>query len=219
MASIRNPGKPRSPMSDPNMMPADLLQRSGTSDPLAFIRIGIAAAKEKKYERALVFLAEAYNRLTKTPEANPADAPGASPAARAAVPAIALSYYGLCLALQRRQYQQGAAFCELAISAERSVSEHYQILSRIWRERGNDEKAMDAVKRGLAACPGSRSLQTLQGELKRSHAPDTTLMAHMGSLGSAVGRLIRQFKREPKAGPAPGSGSRKKKSGETRRPR
>lgn len=205
-------------MSDPNMRPAELLARSGTSDPLEFIRIGIAAAKEGKYERALVFLAEAYNRLTKTPEANAADGPDTGAATRGTVPASALSYYGLCLALQRRQYQQGAAFCELAISAERSVGEHYHILARIWNERGNDEKAMDAIKRGLAASPGHKALQTLRDELSRSRPSEAALLTHVGSFSHAFGRLLRQFN-QPKPGPAPGPGSKRKKSGENRRPR
>jgi tetratricopeptide (TPR) repeat protein len=170
------------------MRPAELLARSGTNDPMEFIRIGIAAAKEGKYDRGLVFLAEAYNRLTRKADEKPTDGSGPVPTARA-VPATALSYYGLCLALQRRYYREGAAFCELAISAERLVAEHYLNLARVWNESENKEKAMETVKRGLAVFPDNKPLLRLRNELSKSQRAVSPILTQ---LGAAVGRLFRR---------------------------
>ena len=72
-------------MAAETLQPQQILTESGTDDPLDFVRLGVAAAREEHFERGLIFLAEAYRRLSRNPEAH--------------IPPAALSYYGLCLAL------------------------------------------------------------------------------------------------------------------------
>ena len=79
-------------MSEGPLKPAEVLAESHTDDPLEFVRLGVAAAKSEDYERGLIFLTEAYNRLAERIELKGDKVAGeASAASRNVVPAIALS--------------------------------------------------------------------------------------------------------------------------------
>ncbi len=141
-------------MPESRLDPAVIIAQSGVHDAAELVKLGVTAAQEKQYERGLIFLAEAYNRLTQRTAVKGDQETGPGTAtAREMVPANALSYYGLCLAMHKGHYQEAAKFCELAIGAERYVGEHYLNLARVWFAGKNRKKAVDAIQRGLAASP------------------------------------------------------------------
>src|SRR5262245_6357823 len=84
-----------------------VLKSSGTDDALDFVRLGINAARAEDYERGLIFLAEAYRRLS-----------GKENVKDGKVPPSALSYYGLCLAQKKGGTKEAAEFCQVALQME-----------------------------------------------------------------------------------------------------
>ena len=81
-----------------------ILREAGTSDPLQLIQLGIDAAKGQRFDRGLVYLGEAYLQLSRDRDAK--------------IPPSALSYYGLCLAMQKGRNKEAADYCELALERE-----------------------------------------------------------------------------------------------------
>jgi hypothetical protein len=205
-------------MSEGPLKPAEVLSASGTNDPTDFVRLGVDAAREGEYERGLIFLTEAYNRLTHRVELRGDNALGDGNAtSREMVPAMALSYYGLCLALHKGHYKEAARFCELAISADRVVGEHYLNLARIWNRAGNRKKTVDAIERGLAASPRHPALQRLHEQVGLRSQPVLPFLTRDDPLNKALGKLRHKLKvkKTPRERPR----RKKAASGEVRRPR
>jgi tetratricopeptide (TPR) repeat protein len=164
-------------MADYVLNPELVLQQSGTDDPLDFIRLGIAAAKEDDYQRGLIFLAEAHRRLTKE---NAHDAK---------LPASALSYYGLCLACHKGRVKDAAEFCQLALEMEFYNAEHYINLGRVWIAGKSRRKAVDALERGLAVDPRNITLQRLRISLGVRKAPVLPFLGRDNPLNVTLGRM------------------------------
>ena len=191
-----------------------MLAASGTDDPLEFVDLGIVAAKSGKYERGLIFLTEAYNRLTQRVEQK--EAIGEDTAvSRGAVPADALSYYGLCLALHKGHFKEAARFCELAIAADRVEGGHYLNLSRVWQHGGNRKKAVEALERGLAVSPRSTALQKFRDKIGLRSQPVLPFLTRDDPLNKALGKLRHKLKAKKTAARP----RKKAASTETHRPR
>ncbi len=91
-------------------------------------RLGIEAAQAEDYERGLIYLAEAYRRATTGTDSK--------------LPSLALSYYGLRLAVHRGRIKKGADLCRLAIEKEFYNAEHYaNWLASGWREARAAERS------------------------------------------------------------------------------
>lgn len=174
---------------------ADLLAESGTDDPMDLVRLGIAAAREQNFERGLVFLAEAYRRLSARPDTQ--------------IPASALSYYGLCLALNKGRVREAAEFCQLAIQREFYGSEHYLNLARVWASGRSRRKAIEALDRGLAVDPNNSALRTYRVELGVRRTPVLPFLHRDNPLNVTLGRM-RHTMAKPKATPE-SRGKKKKK--------
>ena len=209
-------------MSEGPLKPAEVLAESRTDDPVEFVRLGVAAAKAEDYERGLIFLTEAYNRFAQRVELKGDAAVGSGTAAsRDVVPAVALSYYGLCLALHKGHYKEAARFCEVAIANERVVGEHYLNLARVWDAGGNRRKTVEAIERGLASSPRYSTLQKFRDQIGMRSQPVLPFLTREDPLNKALGKLRFRLKAKKRPRTPSKEMPRRKKavSGETRRPR
>jgi hypothetical protein len=155
--------------------PRVVLHESGSDDPIEFVRLGVEAARGEDYERGLIFLGEAYHRAAASHEGK--------------FPSLALSYYGLCLALHKGKIRDGAEFCQLAIDKEFYNSEHYLNLARIWLAGRSRRKAVDAIQRGLAIDPLHPVLKRLQDEIGRRRKPVLAFLHRDHPLNVTLGRM------------------------------
>lgn len=155
--------------------PVNILELAGTDDPQDLLRLGIAAAREQNYDRGLTFLSEAYRRFSARSES--------------AVPPAALSYYGLCLALNKGRVKEAAEFCQLAIQKEFYNSEHYLNLARVWAAGRARRKAVEAIDRGLAVDPHNGALQRFRVELGVRKRPVLPFLHRDNPLNVTLGRV------------------------------
>ena len=169
-----------------------VLQDSGTDDPAEWIRLGIQAARQKEYEKGLIFLAEAYRRLSRGSESK--------------IPAAALSYYGLCLAMHKGRVKEAAEFCQLALEKEFYNAEHYLNLGHVWIVGRSRRKAVDALDRGLAVDPNHGEMQRLRTEMGIRKRPVIPFLGRDNPLNVSLGKM-RVAKKS--AGGKPGATAKK----------
>jgi tetratricopeptide (TPR) repeat protein len=96
----------------------------------------IDATQEEDYLRGLNLFLDAYGTDD-------------MPAIQTSKSAQGLSYFGLCVALVRKDYKQGIDLCRRAIDLEFYNADHYANLARIYLVMGNRKKALEAVESGL----------------------------------------------------------------------
>src|SRR3954447_16686037 len=96
----------------------------------------IEATQEEDYLRGLTIFLDTYG----TDEV---------PAIQTSKSAQGLSYFGLCVALVRKEYKHGIELCRRAIDLEFYHADHYANLGRIYLVMGNRKKALETVETGL----------------------------------------------------------------------
>ena len=101
---------------------------------------GIALTKAGDYLHALTQFIEIYGTEDSPPIQNAKDASG-------------LSFFGLCLALVRKQYKPAIDLCKRAIDLEFYNGDHYENLSRVYLAAGNRKKALETAEAGLKMHP------------------------------------------------------------------
>ena len=165
---------------------------TATNDAMDLVRLGVEAAKAERYRDGLDYLAEAYVLLTKRVEVKSTEALSAAPSSatiKDVVPAIALSYYGLCLAMHSKNFTEASTFCELAIRNERFVGEHYLNLARVWWHAHNRRKMAEAIDRGLKVSPGWAPLLRFADEVGFRKDPVFGFLPRESVLNKALGKL------------------------------
>jgi tetratricopeptide (TPR) repeat protein len=76
-----------------------------------------------------------------------------APPIRGAKDAMALSYFGLCVALVRKDYKTAVELCKRAIDLEFYNGDHYANLARIYAAGGKRKQAVDTAEAGLKVNP------------------------------------------------------------------
>lgn len=104
------------------------------------IEDAIEAAREENYLEALTTFLEIFGTDDTPPIRTPKDASG-------------LSYFGLCLALIRKQFKPAIDLCRRAIDLEFYNGDHYANLARVYMAAGNRRKALETVENGLKLVP------------------------------------------------------------------
>jgi len=165
--------------------PATVLAECTSDDPMEIVRLGMAAAREERYERGLIFLAEAYRRLTKD-----------------RIPPVALSYYGLCLGMNKGRTKEAAEFCQLAIEKEFYNSELYLNLGRVWAGSKARKKAIEAFERGLAIDPRNTALHAARTRLGVRKRPVFPFLGRENPINVALGKVRHGLKNESAAAKA-----------------
>jgi tetratricopeptide (TPR) repeat protein len=60
-----------------------------------------------------------------------------------------LSYFGLCIAMMRKEYKRAIDLCRRSIDLEFYNADHYANLARVYFVMGNRKKALETVESGL----------------------------------------------------------------------
>ncbi|MGV8039376.1 MAG: hypothetical protein AB2L07_04645 [Thermoanaerobaculaceae bacterium] len=155
--------------------PVAVLAEAGSEDPAEMSRLGIAAARRQDFERGYILLREAYDRYQRI-----GDAKHMAPV---------LSYYGLCLAMFRSRYREGAQFCQAAIDREFFRAEYYYNLAQVWVVGRSRRRAIEAIQRGLSVEPSHAALRELEEELGRRRQPVFRFLSRDNALNRSLGRL------------------------------
>ena len=109
----------------------------------------IALAKKDEYLQALTAFLQIYGTEDAPPIRSPKDAVG-------------LSYFGLCLALVKKEYKTAVELCKRAIDLEFYNGDHYANLSRVYAAQGNRKKAVETADAGLKLQPENDSLRAVR---------------------------------------------------------
>ncbi len=162
-----------------------ILRQAGTSDPLQLIQLGIEAAKEQRFDRGLVYLGAAYLQISRDKDAK--------------VPPSALSYYGLCLAMEKGRIKEASEYCELALEHEFFNPEHYANMGQVWIKAGYRRKAVDALERGLAVEPTNPRLRKLRESIGVRKPPVIRFLHRDNPVNVSLGKVRRKLKEKPKS--------------------
>ncbi len=100
----------------------------------------IRAAREDDFLRALTIFLDVYGSDD-------------TPRIRAPKDAAGLSFFGLALALMRKEMKPAIDLCRKAIELEFYNGDHYANLSRVYEIAGNRKKAIETVEKGLKLVP------------------------------------------------------------------
>ncbi len=160
-------------------------------DPMVLVKMGIEAAREERWSAGAALLAAAYQRLTKRGDLKSLDAVAVSGTAalKDVVPGSALAYYGLCLAMDRGNYAEGAKFVQIAIHNEPIVGEHYYVLARLWKQARSRRKMVEAIQRGVAASPRYAPLRRMASEVGIRRSAVIPFLPRESTLNKALGKL------------------------------
>lgn len=151
----------------------------------------INATLVEDYLKALTIFVEIYG----TPEAPPI---------QSQKDASGLSFFGLCLALVRRQYKTAVDLCKRAIDLEFYNGDHYANLARVYLAAGQRRKAVETADQGLKLVPGHERLTALRGELGVRSRPAVPILDRSHPINVTIGQARHARKQS-------GGGGAKKK--------
>jgi tetratricopeptide (TPR) repeat protein len=109
----------------------------------------IRAAREDDFLRALTIFLDVYGSDD-------------TPRIRAPKDAAGLSFFGLALALMRKELKPAIDLCRKAIELEFYNGDHYANLSRVYEIAGNRRKAIETVEKGLKLVPEHEYLMAVR---------------------------------------------------------
>ena len=134
----------------------------------------IAAAQADEFLRALNLFLEIYGSESATIR-TPKDASG-------------LSYFGLSLALVRKQMKPAIDLCRRAIELEFYNGDHYANLARVYSTAGNRKKAVEAAEQGLRLHPEHEYLIAVRRELGVRASPPVPFLDRSNPINVTLGQ-------------------------------
>jgi tetratricopeptide (TPR) repeat protein len=142
----------------------------------------IAAAREEDFLRALTLFIDVYG----------ADG---TPPMRTAKDAAGLSYFGLCLALVRKEMKSAIDLCRRAIELEFYNGDHYANLARVYAAGGNRKKAIETAEQGLKLMPEHDYLLAVRKSFGFRSAPYVPFLTRANPINVSLGQA-RHAKKE-----------------------
>jgi tetratricopeptide (TPR) repeat protein len=112
------------------------------------------------------------------------------------VAAAAFSYYGLCVAVVRRQYAQAVEYCNISLKRNFLDPEHRYNLAMVFLERGERRKAVETLNAGLRLQSNHKQINTILDRIGRRKRPVVPFLPRGNSLNIWLGKLLRGRKTE-----------------------
>jgi tetratricopeptide (TPR) repeat protein len=135
----------------------------------------IGLAKSAEYLQALTLFIETYGTDDSPPIRSPKDAAG-------------LSYFGLCLALVKKEYKTAVQLCKRAIDLEFYNGDHYANLSRVYAAAGNRKKAVETADSGLKLQPENELLRAARRQLGVRSRPSVPFLDRSHPINVSLGQ-------------------------------
>jgi tetratricopeptide (TPR) repeat protein len=157
--------------------------------PLTPIEEAIETAREEDYLHALTKFLDLYGTDDAPPIRTPKDASG-------------LSYFGLCLALVRKQYKPAIDLCRRAIDLEFYNGDHYANLARVYVAAGNRKKAVETADNGLKRVPEHDYLLQVRKSLGVRARPAVPFLDRTNPINVSLGQARHAAKENETTTPA-----------------
>ena len=135
----------------------------------------IRAANEGEYLEALTMFLDIYGT---------ADAPPLN-TRRAAT---GLSWFGLCIALVRKDFKLAVDLCRRAIDHEFYNGDHYANLARVYAVAEKRKKAVDTADLGLKLAPDHDYLKHVREELGVRSRPPVPFLTRANPINVSLGQ-------------------------------
>jgi tetratricopeptide (TPR) repeat protein len=143
----------------------------------------IALTRAEEYLAALTIFVDIYGTADVPPIQSQKDASG-------------LSFFGLTLALVRKQYKNAADLCKRAIDLEFYNGDHYANLARVYIAAGQRKKALETAEQGLKVAPENESVLEVRKELGVRARPAVPLLDRSHPINVTIGQ-VRHSKKTP----------------------
>ena len=135
----------------------------------------IQDAREGEYLQALTSFLDIYGTADSPPLNTPKSAGG-------------LSWFGLCLALVRKEFKPAIDLCRRAIDLEFYNGDHYANLSRVYLAAGNRKKAVETAQQGLKVASGDAYLVEVRHTLGVRSRPALPFLDRTNPLNVSLGQ-------------------------------
>jgi hypothetical protein len=143
--------------------------------PTSTIDEAIRAAREEDFLRALTLFLDVFGTEDAPPIRTPKDASG-------------LSWFGLCLALVRKQMKPAIDLCRRAVELEFYNGDHYANLARVYIAAGNRKKAVETCEQGLKLVPEHDYLLAVRKSLGVRSEPALPFLARTNPINVSLGQ-------------------------------
>jgi tetratricopeptide (TPR) repeat protein len=135
----------------------------------------VLATREEDFLRALNLFYDIYGTDDAAPIRAPKDAG-------------ALSYFGLCLALVKKQFKPAIELCRRAADLEFYNGDHYANLARVYLAAGNRKKAVETAEQGLKLIPEHEYLTEVRQSLGFRAKPAVPFLERTNPINVSLGQ-------------------------------
>ena len=134
----------------------------------------VRATQEEDFLRALNLFYDIYGTDDAAPIRAPKDAG-------------ALSYFGLCLALVKKQFKTAIELCRRASEIEFYNGDHHANLARVYMAAGNRKKAVETAEQGLKLIPEHEYLLEVRKGLGLRSRPPVPFLERSNPINVSLG--------------------------------
>lgn len=106
--------------------------------------------------------------------------------------AKAFSFYGLAVAMVRRQYQRGIQCCKISTKHFFLEPEHHHNLALVYLERGDRQSAVESLNAGLRLDPGNTGLNKIWDRIGRRRRNVIPFLPRSNPLNIWLGKKLRK---------------------------
>jgi tetratricopeptide (TPR) repeat protein len=135
----------------------------------------IRAARQEDFLRSLNLFLDVFGGDESAPIRTPKDASG-------------LSWFGLVLALVRKQMKPAIELCRRAIELEFYNGDHYANLARVYLAGGNRKKAVETAEQGLKLVPEHEYLLEVRKSLGIRADPSVPFLDRKNPINVSLGQ-------------------------------
>lgn len=142
----------------------------------------IELTRKEQYAGALELFEEHIPKLTS----------GTIPDKRVSV--VAFSFYGLCLAKERRRYAEAVEYCNISLKYHMLDPEHRYNLAVVFLERNERAKAVETLNSGLRLRPDDTKINDVFDQIGRRKPPVIPFLPRSNPLNIWLGKKLRSGK-------------------------
>jgi tetratricopeptide (TPR) repeat protein len=139
----------------------------------------IDLTRKERFGQALELFEEHIPRLTS----------GTIPDKRVSV--IAFSFYGLCLAKERRRYAEAVEYCNISLKYHMLDPEHRYNLAVVFLERNERAKAVETLNSGLQLRPDDTKIHSVFDQIGRRRPPVIPFLPRSNPVNIWLGKKLR----------------------------